>query len=289
MVNQVQGLVPVGSSLSKTHPVLVGGRDSSNNAKAFLLDSNGNISAVLAAGTALLGKVGIDQTTDGTTNKVQARNATADNFLVNANIQVGDADVSTTNPVPVRPDFKQQSYIIPLFQVGGAALANMPTDDGVEIISNSASDVNKITIFGTDHATGALVLETVTMTGVTFVPTTKVNWGSVYGVFLGDTEGKNSTVAVGTITIRKATGDATICQISAGARSTGTLAFDLTGKNITAHNISGNTWKNAGTYPTTNNALKLTAGLAVDENIVTYLYLLGDVTGSTMQIEVLAN
>ena len=55
---------------------------------------------VLAAGANIIGKVGIDQTTDGTTNKVQSRNATHDNFNANANLQVEDADVSTSNPVP---------------------------------------------------------------------------------------------------------------------------------------------------------------------------------------------
>lgn len=53
------------------------------------------------SGTNVIGKVGIDQTTDGTTNKVQARNATHDNFNANANIQVNDMNVSSTNPVNV--------------------------------------------------------------------------------------------------------------------------------------------------------------------------------------------
>jgi len=57
--------------------------------------------ATLAAGTAIAGQFGIDQTTDGTTNKVQARNATHDSFNANANMQVGDADVANGNPVPV--------------------------------------------------------------------------------------------------------------------------------------------------------------------------------------------
>jgi len=55
----------------------------------------------LPVGSAIVGQVGIDQTTDGTTNKVQARNATHDNFQANANLQVGDADVAAGNPVPV--------------------------------------------------------------------------------------------------------------------------------------------------------------------------------------------
>lgn len=55
----------------------------------------------LPAGTNLLGKVGIDQSTDGTTNKVQARNATHDDFNGNANLQIGNTDVGNANPVPV--------------------------------------------------------------------------------------------------------------------------------------------------------------------------------------------
>lgn len=56
------------------------------------------------AGTAIMGKVGIDQTTDGTTNKVQSRNATHDDFNANANMQVGNADVGAANTVPVKFD-----------------------------------------------------------------------------------------------------------------------------------------------------------------------------------------
>lgn len=67
-------------------------------------DSSFAIAAELTAGTALVGKVGIDQTTDGTTNKVQARNATHGDFQVNATIQVADVDASSAVPVPVRGD-----------------------------------------------------------------------------------------------------------------------------------------------------------------------------------------
>jgi len=56
---------------------------------------------VLNSGSNIIGKVGIDQTTDGTTNKVQARNATHDDFCANANIQIANADASTSNPIPV--------------------------------------------------------------------------------------------------------------------------------------------------------------------------------------------
>jgi len=57
---------------------------------------------VLATGTNVVGKVGIDQTTDGTTNKVQARNSTHGDFQVNATMQLADVDVSNTNAVPVK-------------------------------------------------------------------------------------------------------------------------------------------------------------------------------------------
>jgi hypothetical protein len=66
-------------------------------------------SIVIAAGSNIIGKVGIDQTTDGTTNKVQARNATHDDFNLNANMQVGNTDVSTTNQMPVKYTLKKIS------------------------------------------------------------------------------------------------------------------------------------------------------------------------------------
>lgn len=189
----------------------------------------------------------------------------------------------------VIPKYKKQAYVIPLFQVGGAAFTNMPANDGVEIISDNAGDVNKITIFGTTYSTGALVWETVTMLGATQAPTIKVDWGNVLGVRLGDIYGKDSTVAVGTITVREASGNAQICQLTAGLRSAGSQVFLLPGRDIIIHYKSGNTWKNANhqaIYPTINNSFIYTAGMAKDEGIREYLYLLGDVTGSTAQIEV---
>ena len=53
-------------------------------------------------GSEIIGKFGIDQTTDGTTNKVQARNAAHDDFQVNANAQMGNADVSAANPLATK-------------------------------------------------------------------------------------------------------------------------------------------------------------------------------------------
>lgn len=53
----------------------------------------------LSDGSAVIGKVTIDQTTDGTTNKVNAQNATHDNLNCNANMQISNTDVASTNPV----------------------------------------------------------------------------------------------------------------------------------------------------------------------------------------------
>ena len=186
------------------------------------------------------------------------------------------------------PKYKKQKYVIPLFQVGGAAFTNMPTNDGIEVISNSASDVNKITFFGSTYGTGVLAYETVTMLGATQAPTVKTNWGNLYGYFLGDIYGKNSSVAVGTITIREASGNATISTLTAGLRSAGSQVFLLPGEDIIIHFASGNTWKNAnkdGIYPTINNSFKFGIGDVKEEDIREYLYLLGDTSGSTVQIE----
>jgi hypothetical protein len=58
--------------------------------------------ATLPIGSNVIGKTSIDQTTDGTTNKVQARNATHGDFQVNATLQINDTDVSDSVPIPTR-------------------------------------------------------------------------------------------------------------------------------------------------------------------------------------------
>jgi hypothetical protein len=55
----------------------------------------------LNAGSAIIGKVGIDQTTDGTTNKVNAQNATAANFNAQVVGSVAAAAADSGNPVKV--------------------------------------------------------------------------------------------------------------------------------------------------------------------------------------------
>jgi hypothetical protein len=168
----------------------------------------------------------------------------------------------------------------------------MPANDGVEIVSDSASDVNLITILGTKYGTNVLQYETVTMTGTSAASTVETAWNNIYGFFLGDIYGKKSSVAVGTITVREASANQTIGTITAGNRSRGSIAFNLSGKDILFHNISGNTWVNSNNqliYPTINNSFKYTAGMADDIKVNGFIYILGDTSGSTAQIKVCKN
>jgi len=90
----------------------------------------------LTASTALIGKVGIDQTTDGTTNKVQSRNTTHANFQTNSTMQVNDTDVSNTNPVPI---IERKSAVVP-----AASPATVNTTSGGTVIA--AANTNRLSI-----------------------------------------------------------------------------------------------------------------------------------------------
>lgn len=199
--------------------------------------------------------------------------------------------VSQTNPLPTQQMGRMSQYIIPMMDIGAwSGFTNQPANDRVEVVSNNAGDTGKCTIFGTTQGTGAFAYETITLNGVTAVATTKVDWGNIYGIFLGDIEGKNITPAVGTITIREASADQTITTLAANAISKGMVAFNLTNKDILINVHSGNVWKRTAGVVTTANGFKmnLTGGNIKDERIASMLYLISDTTGATAQIEVLA-
>jgi len=186
---------------------------------------------------------------------------------------------------------RTSSYIIPMFDLlSWSGFTNQPANGGVEILSDNAGDVGKCTIFGTTHSTGAFAYETITLTGVTAVATTKTDWGNVHGVLLGDIYGKNITPAVGTITIREASAAQTITTLAATKISKGMVAFDLAGKDIILNVHEGNVWKRCAGVVTTANGFKLnlTGGNIKEERIEAMLYLISDTTGATAQIEVLA-
>lgn len=183
----------------------------------------------------------------------------------------------------------KSSYIIPMLDLlAWSGFTNQPANDGVEIVSDSASDVGKCTIFGTTNTGGAFAYETVTLTGTDAIATTKVDWGNIYGVFLGDIYGQNISPAVGTITIREASADQTITTLVATKISKGLVVFDLTGKSIILNVHSGNVWKRCAGVVTVANGFKLnlTGGNIKEEYIANMLYLISDTTGATAQIEV---
>lgn len=227
----------------------------------------------LPAGTEIIGQVGIDQTTPGTTNAVA----------------IDQSVPGTTNGVQLTGS--KAEYIIPMLNLlAWSGFTNQPSDDGVEVLSDSASDVGLCTIFGTTHSTGEFAYETITLDGVTFVPTVKTDWGNIYGIFLGDIEGKNISPAVGTITVREASTDQTITTLSAAAISKGMAVFDLADKTVILNVHSGNVWKNTNAVVTTANGFKLnlTGGNIKEELIDSMIYLISDTSGATAQIEVLA-
>jgi len=182
-------------------------------------------------------------------------------------------------------------YTIPIMDIGAwSAFTNQPANDGVEVVSNSASDVGLCTIFGTTHVGGAFAFETITLNGVTAVATTKVDWGNVYGIFMGDINGKNITPAVGTITVREASADQTITTLAATKISKGLVQFDLTGKDVVVNAHSGNVFVRTTGVATATSGFKLnlTGGNILDLKVTQYLSLIDDTAGATAQILVWA-
>ncbi len=201
-------------------------------------------------------------------------------------------DVSDSHGLPVSLTGRLSSYIIPMFDLlAWSGFTNQPDGDDVEIVSDSASDTGKCTVFYTKKSDGSFAYTTVDLTGVTEVALTgDTDVDDVLGIFLGDIYGQNTTPAVGTITLREASADQTITTISATKISKGLVAFDLTGKDIILNVHSGNVWKRTAGVVTTANGFKLnlTGGNIKEERIASMLYLISDTTGATAQIEVLA-
>lgn len=91
----------------------------------------------------------------------------------------------------------------------GSAFSNQPTNDFIELISDSGSDTNSVAVYGTTNGGGDTVtVEVLTMTGLAAKKSTTSNWDKILGWNL------QSTTAVGTITLRKFTGGATISTIA---------------------------------------------------------------------------
>lgn len=111
----------------------------------------------------------------------------------------------------------------------GGNFGNQPLNDGVEVISDAAGDVQSCTIYGTTQGTDTVVKETVTLNGTTEVATTKTDWGVILGVELG-------SVAIGTVTVREASANGAITTITAGNTTAG--IEDVTVANQRAFNVA---------------------------------------------------
>ena len=120
--------------------------------------------ATLQEGEAVVGKFGIDQTTDGTTNKVQARNSSHDDFSANANLQIADADVGDANPVPIKPLVKT-TYATTSLSASGVIKESAGTLYGISGINNSSND-QYLQIFNSDTVPADATVPTL----VLFIP-----------------------------------------------------------------------------------------------------------------------
>lgn len=96
----------------------------------------------------------------------------------------------------------------------GIGYGNQPANDGVELVSDSALDVQTATVIGTTTGVDTVVVEAVVLTGTTPVATVKTDWGIILAI-------KLSSAAVGTITVREASADQTITTLAPAATSSG--------------------------------------------------------------------
>ena len=113
------------------------------------------------------------------------------------------------------------TYDIAVAQAGGG-FGNQPTGDGLEILSNDAADTTQtVTVYGTTTAaTTTVTSETITLKGTTAVETKEVTWQNILGIEV-------SADHAGTITVRKASGSATVIALATGTNSAGIATLTL--------------------------------------------------------------
>lgn len=127
------------------------------------------------------------------------------------------------------------SYTIAAAQAGGG-FGNQPAGDGLEILSDDAADTTQtVTVYGTiTGATTTVTSETITLTGTTAVPTTEVTWQNILGIEISGNH-------AGTVTVREASGNATVIALATGTNSAGIAVLTLTSAygSIPLHDCSG--------------------------------------------------
>jgi hypothetical protein len=190
-------------------------------------------------------------------------------------------------PMLIKELYKKAKVIIPAILITNwAGFTNQPDGDGLEILSNSASDVGLCTIWGTDKTTGLLCVETITLTGTNAVSTIKTNWDDIKGIFLGDRYGNNITAAVGTITFREASANGAVTTITAAAFHAGMLFVEARGVNVEIDNASGKIyWNTLSTASATNGYYDVgTASNRFKVAVTDYLSIISDNTGCTASV-----
>ena len=124
----------------------------------------------IQAGSNIIGKVGIDQTTDGTTNLVVVKQSTHDNLNLNANVQVGNADVTPINQVNTNVTKVEASVVLTIAS-GGLYTAN-------DIINNSTDStlpaIDFSTAFGSSLANREIQINSVQIRSSNGAATTKL-------------------------------------------------------------------------------------------------------------------
>jgi hypothetical protein len=151
--------------------------------------------------------------------------------LANATIEIisyGRVDVVSAAPITAGDKLKcaDNGRVITMNTSGKAAVtidtatgedgANQPANDGVELVSADAADTTQTaTVIGITGET--VTTEDIALDGTTPVSTTKTDWDEILAV-------KVDAVTAGDVTIREASGDQTICTITAGNLNVGVTA-----------------------------------------------------------------
>lgn len=198
------------------------------------------------------------------------------------------------------PDaFKKEAYAIPTFNFGGSTRPNQntlaSTGDPVYIVSGT--DNVTVTITGTRYGSSKLWQDTLTPTSTAGVASNYTDWTSILGHQLCDKYGQTFSTHLTDVAVYGVSTANTTEQVSyssSGCKGSKMVAFALQGRDITAHNVSGNGYittrpLNSGTTPiapTSNHAFKYTAGMAIDERVRDHVLFNSDTGGAVGQIKV---
>lgn len=105
----------------------------------------------------------------------------------------------------------------------GLGFANQPNNDGLEMVSDDATDIGRIvTVWGTTTSTTQVVKELLVTNGTTQVTSAKTNWGYMLGAM------GNVAHPTAGLTLREASGNATITTIAATETLKGMVAVAST-------------------------------------------------------------